>query len=349
MNIKYKKNCELCGLSFSKPKHLSDHIDEKHPNIGQVNYFQKYLLKTPDPKFGKCLVCGEDLDMKQFRFCHENGFRRHVHRKCSKITLNNLKIIYGEEEGQKRWDSYCEKQAKSNSFEYKKEKYGWSEDDFENFNKSRAVTIDNMIAKYGEEEGTKKFNAYCEKQKIAGCSLDYFIDKYGKEEGTKKYEEVNKSKAITMENMIRIYGEIEGPIRFQQAKSHTSFFSKISKKLFDELNEQFKDRNFYYAKNEFGLYDDVNKKYFKYDFTDSKNKIIIEFNGEHFHAKSPDDPNFKNPYAKEITAKQQYEYDEMKKECALSKGYKIYYIWEQEFLDNEQEVISRCINYLNGG
>ena len=96
--------------------------------------------------------------------------------------------MFGEEEGLKKWNHYCELQSKSNKFEYKKEKYGWTEEDFNNFNKTRAITLENQIAKYGEEEGTKRFNDYCEKQVYAGNKLEYFIEKLGEIEGRKKYE-----------------------------------------------------------------------------------------------------------------------------------------------------------------
>ena len=51
--------------------------------------------------------------------------------------------------------------AKKNTFEYKKEKFGWSPEDFKEFNKSRAVTKENLIKKHGEEKGLEIFNNYC--------------------------------------------------------------------------------------------------------------------------------------------------------------------------------------------
>ena len=51
------------------------------------------------------------------------------------------------------------------TFNYKKEKYNWTEEDFKNFNLSRAVSVDNMIKKYGNEDGLKKWNDYLNKQK----------------------------------------------------------------------------------------------------------------------------------------------------------------------------------------
>lgn len=57
MKIKYK--CELCNTPFKFAKTLEKHIETEHIEINKVDYFGKYLLKEPDEKYGKCLVCGE--------------------------------------------------------------------------------------------------------------------------------------------------------------------------------------------------------------------------------------------------------------------------------------------------
>ena len=255
--------------------------------------------------------------------------------------------MFGEKVGLEKWNNYCKLQSKSNTYEYKKEKFGWTKEDFDNYNKSRAVTLENQIAKYGEIEGTKRFNEYCEKQSYVGNKLEYFIEKLGEIEGRKKYEEVIKYKAITLENMIRIYGEEEGKIRFENFIQHNNgFFSKISKELFDKIQQKITNIKFKYADNEFGLYDNVEKKYNKYDFTDTDHKIIIEYNGERFHAKSPDDKDFCNPFCPDLTAEEQWKLDENKKLCAERYGYKIFYIWNDDYLNDKDGVVEKCVNII---
>lgn len=347
MKIKYK--CELCNTPFKFAKTLEKHIETEHTETNKIDYFRKYLLKEPDEKYGKCLVCGEPLETngRKFAFFYENGFRRHVHRKCSHPTKEHWILMFGEKVGLEKWNNYCKLQSISNTYEYKKEKYGWSKEDFDDYNKSRAITLENQIAKYGKEKGTKRFNEYCDKQSYAGCKLEYFIEKYGENEGKIKYYEMVIHKAITLDNMIRIYGEMEGKIRYEKyINTSHCFYSKISKELFDEISDQFKNVDFKYADTEMGLYDNINHKYNKYDFTDTKNKLIIEFNGEHFHAKTPDDKNFFNPYNPELTAAEQYKLDEDKKICAERNGYKILYIWENEYKNNKQFVLKKCLNFL---
>lgn len=339
------------GEDFKFAKTLEKHIESIHQEIDKVNYFRQYLLKQPDEKYGKCLVCGEPLETnnRKFAFFYENGFRSHTHRKCAQPSKEHWILMFGEKLGIEKWNHYCELQSKSNTFEYKKEKYGWTKNDFDNYNKTRAVTLENMKEKYGELEGTKRFNEYCDKQSYAGNKLEYFIEKYGIVEGTNKYKEINQLKAITLDNMIRIYGENEGLIRYEKYLNlHKNYYSKISKELFDKLKERIPESNFKYADEEMGLYDTLTHKYNKYDFTDIKNKLIIEFNGEHFHAKSPNDKNFKNPYNTDLTAAEQYKLDEDKKLCAERNGYKILYIWNKEYINDKNKTIEKCLKFLRG-
>ena len=148
--------------------------------------------------------------------------------------------------------------------------------------------------------------------------------------------------------MIRLYGEKEGKIRYENFVQHNNgyFFSKISKEMFDKIQDKIPEIKFKYAENEFGLYDTLNKKYNKYDFTDIEHKIIIEYNGEKFHAKSPDDKDFSNPFCPDLTAEEQYKLDENKKLCAERNGYKVYYIWNNDYLNDKDGTIENFVNII---
>ena len=58
------------------------------------------------------------------------------------------------------------------------------------------------------------------------------VEKFGKE----KADEINQSKALTLDNFIRKYGEIEGKKRFISAIKNTNCFSPISQELFNKLD-----------------------------------------------------------------------------------------------------------------
>ena len=77
-----------------------------------------------------------------------------------------------------------------------------------------------------------------------------------------------------------------------------------------------------------------------------KNKII-EFQGDYWHC-NPNlyDKDFYNK-VKQKTAQEIWNYDNVKKECAEYYGYDILYIWECDYYQNREEVINKCIEFLN--
>ena len=342
--------CQICGKEFIHFAKLARHIDLIHSELGQVEYYKKYI--STDPMCGICLVCGKPLSSANTRFSFTRGFRRKVHRSCGTPTLEHWKKIYGDVDGTKKWENYCQLQSISNTYEYKKEKYGWTKEEFDKYNKSRSVTLKNMIKRHGKIEGEKLFKQYCEKQKTNGCSEEYFIEKYGEIDGKKFYSELNKRKSQTLENFIKKYGKEEGTKKFLEYKTKISnehFYSKMSKELFDILIQNKSEeelKHIYYGDNEFGIYDCVSKKYFKYDYTDTNKKLIIEFNGTAFHPVSRFDENFKNPFEPELTAEEVWLKDQQKKACAINNGYNIYYIWENDYLNNKQKIIENFLKLI---
>ena len=117
------------------------------------------------------------------------------------VTEKSMIKKWGIELGEQKWKEYCNKQSITNTFEYKKAKYGWDENEFNEFNKKRGITLKNLINKYGEDLGNKYFNDYVTKQKITK-SREYMINKFGEE----KTNEINKSKALTLNNYIKNMG-----------------------------------------------------------------------------------------------------------------------------------------------
>lgn len=88
--------------------------------------------------------------------------------------------------------------------------------------------IDLFINKYGEEEGTKKYNQWLEnnrnaqKGKRGVNTLEWNIEKYGEDEGRRKYEESTKRRRRGAENIntlkyyIEKYGEDEGRRKYER-------------------------------------------------------------------------------------------------------------------------------------
>jgi micrococcal nuclease len=115
----------------------------------------------------------------------------------------------------------------------KQEKYGITKEDFTRYNKSRATTLENLIHRYGEEEGAKKWDEYCKIQSYAGSSLKYFEEKFGEEEGVRKWVEINYLKSHNKDVFIKKYGEEDGIRRWNEyIQRKPSYYSQISQKLF---------------------------------------------------------------------------------------------------------------------
>jgi hypothetical protein len=253
------------------------------------------------------------------------------------MTLDNLIRKYGEEEGKKRWEKYCELQSITNKFEYKKEKYGWTEEDFNKFNKSRAVTLKNMIKKHGEEMGEKIFSEYVEKQRVNGKTLEWFIEKHGKIKGNEVFREMLNSK---------LKGMLSG-----------NSYSKPSQDLFDSLDKYF-SKNFttyYHRKNseaEFFIEVDNITRVFYLDYFIKELNVCVEFFGNYYHA-NPEkykDPTQKIRFTKFFTVQEIWDRDKKRIEL-LEKyhGIRTIIVWESDYYknkDNEnfyKQIIKKCI------
>jgi hypothetical protein len=221
---------------------------------------------------------------------------------------------YGEEIGKNKWNDYCNKQALSNSFEYKKEKFNWSKEQFDDFNKSRSVTLINLIKKHGEEKGLEIWNNYIERQRYT-CTSYYFIETYGKIEGKEKYKNFCNNRIMT--------------------------YSNISKELFDNISKILNNKyTLYYANTEYEFFDSKNKKSYFLDFYIEELKFGIEFNGDIFHAnpeiyEKNDTPNPFN----EMTSEEIWEKNLEKNLFISNQINDLMIIWESELKDKGMERI----------
>lgn len=320
-----------------------DCLVEKFPNINEVNV-SKWFNTTNDFSIFAFGINKEDAE---------------VHNKNNSITLVRMIERYGEDLGKIKWESYLTKQRDTNTFEYKKEKYGWDFETFNDYNKSRSVTLDNMIKRHGEEIGSKKFDEYCAKQKINGSSLSWFVSKYGDIEGHKKYQEVNNKKRQNLINFELRYGKENGLKEYFKYKDkvalNSSFgYSKISQEVFLNLDaalEQFnlttyfKEKNFEYKKflSNFGC---VFLDYFIEELN-----LCIEFNGDYFHANPKHFSNEMNcfHFAKNVTAEDIWKKDKDRTDELKSQyNIDVHVIWESDDYDLRiQEIVEYIKDKLN--
>lgn len=192
-------------------------------------------------------------------------------RKKLAHSLQSFVSRYGEIEGEARWDAYRKKLSDKNSLEFFLKK-GKTVNDWEEYNSSRAVTLENLIAKYGEMEGSQRFKSYCDKQRKAGNTLEYFAEKYGIEEGSEKYSNVCKSKGITLENMIRVHGREKGFIQYDKwlEKTKGNYVSLIACQFIKDIVEILPSNYIFHGgvfSKEFWIWDGTSVKMFDFVIT----------------------------------------------------------------------------------
>ena len=254
--------------------------------------------------------------------CYAFGIPEDISTKWKKlnyaITLENLIIKHGEKTGTIKWNNYCKKQTETNTFEYKKEKYGWDEKKFKEYNRSRAVTIENLIKKHGEDKGVIIWNNYCDRQKYT-CSLNYFKNEYGDFEGTIKY------------------------LNFAEKRAMNGGYSNISQVLFNELKIKLKNKyTLYYATHnkEYSIINEQLNTYYNLDFFIKELNLSIEFNGDAWHCNpkiynEKDKPlSFLGIENQEYCAKIIWEKDKKRLDFLKTKLIDVIIIWERDLIDN---------------
>lgn len=239
-----------------------------------------------------------------------------------KRTLNNYILLFGEDIGKQKWVEYCQKQSKSNTFEYKNKNHNWDEKQFEEYNKSRAITKKNLIKKHGIVEGLKIWNDYLNRQRYT-CTKEYFIFKYGKIKGEEKYNNFCEK---------RIFKNIN--------------YSNISQFLFRNIDIFLNKYTTYYAtKNNEFILKNIDSEYYLDYFIEELN-IAIEFNGDMWHGNPElyNEYDRPNPFNKQLKCKDIWIKDTQRLNY-IKENYNIntIIIWENYLKVNGLE---KTINYI---
>jgi hypothetical protein len=341
--------CEICEQTLKYKKGLSKHLSYTH-KYNLKKYYNQYLKEDNEDL---CKVCKKETDFRSFR----DGYKK-LCKNCINKSKFPCNIEYWIYHGY-TIDESIKKVSIFQSTQSKKV-----------HNRISNTNIGYWLKKgYSDEEAKQKL-----KERQATGSLENFIKRYGKKEGKIKWKErqikwqntlnskspeekkrINKSKGITLKNMIRKWGEVEGTRRYYQwldkthynIKNNILFYSKVSQELFNILLDNIEDKdNVKFATHKKEKIIKGNDFIYFYDFC-YKNKII-EFNGDMWHAnprlfKKNDKPNPHN----NLSSKEIWNYDNKKINEAKKEGYKILIIWESDFKNNKKEIISKCIKFIN--
>lgn len=292
----------------------------------------------------KMPAIGKKLLPLIFRGISEEDVKKNSSR-YDAASLESFIKHHGEEEGRRKYEEYTAFQGVKNTYEYKRDHKGWTKEQFNEYNRSRAVTLENMQRRYGEEEGRKRFNAYCQWQAYAGCALEYFQNLYGEEEGLRRYSRINSQKVCSLESFIDKYGESLGYSKWMEHSAKHIGYSEKSQTFFNRLCKL--------------LPPDITSKCFyathggeqTIALPSGKNALpdfllgnkIIEFNGDYWH---------RNPklFAGELVTedvKLVWEQDKTRLSELEKLGYSVLVVWELDYRRDPDGTFVRCLEFLN--
>lgn len=310
---KYKLDIEKIDLYLK--------IFEYYKNWLKTNYNQQTELEN---------VFRIISDMELYQNNNTLFDRIKIYCKYSPCARTYEKTIarYGEIEGNKRWNNYKNRQSETNTFEYKHKKYGWTKEQFDEYNASRAVTKENLIRRHGEALGLKKWEAYCKRQAYAGITLEYFIEKYGENEGRQKYIVMLEKKASSI-------------LKF--AHGISNFESTVLTEIFNYLNIPFKRHNT--INRQYKLTN--NKDYVVYfDAHIPNTNLFIEINGDYWHC-NPKIYTNPNEIIREQPVSYYWNRDKKKIEFANLNGFYVFTIWESDWKHHKSEILKAIKEWSN--
>jgi very-short-patch-repair endonuclease len=261
------------------------------------------------------------------------------------VKKEKFNFLYSKEESEEKWKTYTELQSKTNTFEYKNQKYGMDKESFDAYNKNRAVTLENCIRKHGDEKGKEVFENYRVLQAYTNTKEHL---------GEERYNKINRLKSHTYEVYLERYGSHEAAIQHLEMyaeRNKIGFVSKNSQELCRYVDSIL-------SEEETSYYSNKNKEYviccssgiFAYDFTCTTLQFIIEYDGDHFHANpkiyKPSD-RMKVRGLTKLKAEEIWERDRIKQNAAIEhRGYDVIRVWESDWLENNEQTKQRLLEYV---
>jgi hypothetical protein len=207
-----------------------------------------------------------------------------------------------------------------------------------------------MIKRHGENLGTKKWLAYCERQAYTNSKI-YFVEKYGVEEGNAKFLQLNAEKGSssnphTLSTRLGIsIDEAVTLILNRSVRPGNIWGSNIEQEFTTMLIDTYGSLEYTTFTRPYGRWSTLLGTYVIYDI---KHKdCIIEFNGDYWHANPA---LYKNDaIIRGRTALEIQEHDRKKLKTATDLGFRTYTVWEAEFKLDKQQTINRVIAWMQSG
>ncbi len=199
----------------------------------------------------------------------------------------------------------------------------------------------------------RPFNCFlckkCKKSIVHKCK-DYrakfeksMIEKYGVRRPI-QCEEIAAKFRNTMQQRYGVNYSGENPELLAKARSKLKFHgkSKIETQFTDLLKEKYGEDRIKCTGFEKFYFGD---RWFYPDTIIDGNKII-EFFGDYWHG-NPKLYDAEEIVAHDTTAKDLWEFDEKRIELMRLKGYKVFIVWEQDWLKNKKELLEELDKFIN--
>ena len=304
-------------------------------------------------------------------FYKENHNSENSYKEFQSRSVDNYIKKYGEELGRQKYLEHISKISLSNSREGYIQKYG---EDLgiklfqEVSNKKDSMSLDFFIKKNnGDLESA--ITEYEYRLSKVNNSISNLINKFGEKVGLEKHkirvdkyrktfdsnpqkEKINKSRAITIDNLLKKYGDIETATKIYHqwlekvtvpfcvaSKESLKIFNPLIDILTSKLNIDISDICIGKPNKQEYFIKDSDKIYF-YDFTIRSKKIIIEYNGVLYHPKN-ENSTWTNPFDISITPKIAFKKQQDKIETAKANGFRVLEIWS-----DEENKLEKCLEFI---
>lgn len=328
-HLKIKHN----GMKYSEYEAMIPYDNTLIEDFKLAQYNNPHLTELTIDDVVQCKLCNEFISRVSGQHLKKHGIyqteyelkfpgaplvSRNMRRSFSTNNVEYWVKKHGVVQGPIEYEKYKTMLAEKNKLKFKQDRHGWTETEFNEFNKKRAQTKDNMIKRYGQTEGLERWLSYVETQKIAGSSLEWFVAKHGEEEGKKVWDEINLKKITCNDQMVS-----KAEIIF-----YTELLDRTSLKNYHVMHG---DDQFYISGSKFYLYDVVVNDPFK---------LCIEFHGDYWHCNPKKyKPDYYHSQMR-MTSQEVWDKDKVKQNVIETQGYKYHVVWETDWSKNKDQCIS---------
>lgn len=309
--------CKICGFKSKRiyGRHLKSH------GITSEEYIQLY---PESPLYS-------DSD------CKKTSIKSGKHMKTEKYKKIFSEKIKGEKNPQHKSKTTLKHRQSCSPFSKEFKNYN-NDNERDIFiknvcdNKTYTTRLDYWLDKgFSQKESEKKL-----KERQTTFTLDICIEKNGKEKGKQIY--TNR--------------QLNWQISLYKNGNLKAGYSKISQELFFRILENYDHENtknvhFATKNDEFRLEKEEGGVWI-YDYVDLKNKKIIEYNGDLYHAnpKIYNSSEHPHPFIKHLTAQDIWNKDERKRMVAEEEGFEVLTIWDSDYKKHKDEIVEKCLEFL---